>query len=134
MLKVHNPGEIAAPFSRYSQGIEVPANSRWLHVSGQVGARPDGTLEKGFEAQARRSWSNLVAVLHAAGMGVSDLVKVNVFLTRREDIPASRAVRDEVLVGAQPASTLVIVSGLAHPDLLIEIEAVAARAPEAPPG
>jgi len=60
-------------------------------------------------------------------MELADLVKVNVFLTRAGDIPASRSIRDEALQGAAPASTLLVVAGLAHPDLLIEIEAVAAR-------
>src|SRR5438876_559996 len=44
MLKPINPPTIAPPFSRYSQAVEVPAGLRWLHISGQVGVRPDGTL------------------------------------------------------------------------------------------
>jgi enamine deaminase RidA (YjgF/YER057c/UK114 family) len=62
-------------------------------------------------------------------MGLQDLVKVTVFLTRPIDIPAYRHIRDQALAGARPASTLLIVAGLAHPDWLIEIEATAARAP-----
>jgi len=128
MLKHHNPTTIAAPFSRYSQAVEAPAGCRWLYVSGQVGVEPDGSIEKGFEAQSRRTWSNLTAALNEAGMGPRDLVRVNVYLTRVQDVAASRIHRDEVLAGVTPpASTLVIVAALAHPDLLIEIEAVAAK-------
>jgi 2-iminobutanoate/2-iminopropanoate deaminase len=54
-------------------------------------------------------------------------VKVNVLLTRASDVPASRGIRDEALQGAAPASTLLVISALAHPDLLFEVEAVAAR-------
>src|SRR5207247_1297147 len=82
MLKPINPPTIAPPFSRYSQAVEVPAGLRWLHISGQVGVRPDGTLEQGFTAQAERAWDNLLAILAAAGMGPADVVKANVYLTR----------------------------------------------------
>ena len=76
------------------------------------------------------AWSNVLAVLAAAGMGPRDLVKVTVFLTRPEDTPLYRQVRERMLEGAEPASTLLIVQGLASPDWLVEIEAVAAA--EAP--
>src|SRR5262249_43933275 len=68
-----------------------------------------------------------IAVLEAAGMERRDLVKVNVLLTRAGDVAASRTIRDEALQGAAPASTLAVISALAHPDLLFEVEAVAAR-------
>ena len=86
MPRFFNPPDIVKPFSRYSHGALVEGPARWLHISGQVGARPDGTIEQGFEAQAKRSWSNLLAVLKAGGMEPGDLVKVNVFLTRASDV------------------------------------------------
>src|SRR6266849_668575 len=128
MLKPINPPTIAPPFSRYSQGIEAPAASRWLHVSGQVGVRPDGTVEQGFTAQAERAWDNLLTILATAGMGPADLVKVNVYLTRAGDLAESRRIRDAKLAGAAPASTLAVVAALASPNWLFEVEAVAARA------
>jgi len=128
MPRFFNPSDIVKPFSRYSHGAAVEGPVRWLHISGQVGAKPDGTLEQGFEAQAKRSWSNLLAVLKAGGMEPGDLVKVNVFLTRASDVPASRQFRDAALAGAAPASTLLVIPALAHPDLLIEVDAIAARA------
>ena len=129
MTKMHNPASIAPPFSRYSQGVEVPAGARWLQVSGQVGVRPDGSLAAGAEAQIEAAWSNVLAVLKAAGMGAPELVKVTVFLTRAEDTPLYRRVRERMLGGAEPASSLLIVKALASPDWLVEIEAVAAAAP-----
>ena len=128
MLRLFNPPEICKPFSRYSHGAVVDGPSRWLHIAGQVGARPDGSIASGFEGQARRSWANLIAVLRAADMDLGDIVKTNVFLTRAADIAASRAIREEVLKGHATAATLLVVSALAHPDLLIEVEAVAAKA------
>jgi enamine deaminase RidA (YjgF/YER057c/UK114 family) len=128
MLKPINPPTIVAPFSRYSQGIEAPAGLRWLHVSGQVGVRPDGTVEQGFTAQAERAWDNLLTILAAAGMGPADLVKVNVYLTRAADLAESRRIRDARLAGAAPASTLAVVAALAGPQWMFEVEAVAAKA------
>jgi 2-iminobutanoate/2-iminopropanoate deaminase len=126
-MRLFNPDTVCKPFSSYSHGALVERSARWLHISGQVGAAPDGKLKQGFEEQAKQAWANLIAVLQAGGMERRDLVKVNVFLTRAGDVPASRAIRDEALRGAAPASTLLVITALAHPDLLIEIEAVAAQ-------
>ena len=128
MLAKHNPNTIAAAFSSYSLGIEAPAQARWLHVSGQVGVAPDGALAEGPEAQMETAFRNLLAILNSAGMGPHDLVKVTVFLTRPEDVGRYREVRDRMLAGATPASTLLVVAALADPDWLVEIEAVAASA------
>lgn len=127
MLKRLNPEGVPKPGSPYSQGIEVEAGARWLHVSGQVGVAPDGKVVEGVEGQLEQIWNNILGVLKAADMGPQDIVKVNTFLTRKEDINASREARRRALQGAEPASTLLIVSGLASPDLLAEIEAVAAK-------
>lgn len=59
-------------------------------------------------------------------MGPRDLVKVTVFLLDRAHLQASREIRDRMLQGAVPASTLLIVDGLASSDWLVEIEAIAA--------
>jgi enamine deaminase RidA (YjgF/YER057c/UK114 family) len=100
--------------------------ARWLHVSGQVGVAPDGTVRHGAEAQIEQAWRNLLAILESAGMGSRDLIKVNTFLIDRAHLQASREVRERMLQGAEPASTLLIVSGLARAEWLVEIEAIAA--------
>jgi enamine deaminase RidA (YjgF/YER057c/UK114 family) len=128
MLTHLNPPTVVKSFSRYSQAIEAPASCRWLHISGQVGATPDGTILKGFEAQAKQCWANIAAILAAGGMSVADLVKVNIFVTSADVVATSRKIRDEALKDAQPASTFLVVAALAHPDLVVEIEAVAAKA------
>ena len=126
MSKYHRPSTIAPPFSRYSHGVETEGNVRWLHISGQVGVTPDGKLADGAEAQIEQAWRNVLNVLDAAGMGPRDLVKVTTFLINRADLATARAVRDRMLQGAEPASTLIFVASLASPDWLVEIEAIAA--------
>jgi 2-iminobutanoate/2-iminopropanoate deaminase len=126
MLKHHNPKAVAPPFSRYSHGVEAPDNARWLYVSGQVGVTPEGKIAEGAEAQVEQAWRNVLSVLAAAGMGARDLVKVTTYLVNRADLATARTTRDRMLQGAEPASTLIFVSGLASPEWLVEIEAIAA--------
>ena len=124
-LQIHNPQQ---PMANYSHGIEVPPNARWLHISGQVAVDKDGHTPETFEAQVKLVFDNLGSVLESAGMTPRDLVKVNVYLLRPEDIPALRAARDAFQGQARPDSTLVVVSRLVRPEWLVEIEAVAAQA------
>lgn len=128
MLKKHNPASIVAPFSNYAQGVEAAPGLRWLHVSGQVGVRKDGSCPADFAGQCEIAWDNLLAVLQAAGMGPKDIVKVTTFMTDAKDLPASRPIRDKKLDGVAVASTLIFVVGLARPDWKIEIECTAAKA------
>lgn len=130
MLQRLNPPSVSAPFSRYSHAVIVPEGYRWLYVSGQVGADRERRIPKEFEAQAELAFQNLVACIRESGFDPQDLVKVTVLLTRAADIAAYRQVRDRMLGGVAPASTLMIVAGLAAPELLVEIEGVAARPAE----
>ena len=127
MVTRYSPDSIAPPFSNYAHGVEAPGAARWLYISGQVGVTPDGALAEGAEAQMEQTWRNLLAILAETGMGPENLVKVTSLLTRREDIGLSRQVRERMLGGVQTAATMMIVAGLAHPDWLVEIEAVAAK-------
>jgi len=122
-----NPASIAAPLGAYSHGIVAPSAGQWLHISGQVGVQPDGTLVQGFAAQARVAWENLVEVLRAANMDVSHLVKVTTYLIDGEHLKELNAVRSGFLGSERPASTLVVVQQLARPEWLFEVEAVAYR-------
>ena len=126
MVQVITPPDVAAPFSRYAHGILTESGCRWLHVSGQVGILPDGTMAMSGEAQLEQAFSNVFAVLRAAGMDKQHLVKLTVLLTRADEVGSYRTVRDRLLDGHIVASTLMVVAGLASPDFLVEIEAVAA--------
>ncbi len=128
MIKPINPSTIAPPFGPYSQAVQAPAAGRWLHVAGQVGAAPDGAVPAAFEDQARVAWDNLVAILAAADMSVSDLIKVTTFIVDTDDLPKLGPVRAGYLKDARPASTLVVVKALARPEWKVEVEAIAFRA------
>jgi len=128
MLKFHNPRSTAAPNGTYSHGAEVPPNARWLFVAGQIPMRPDGTIPVTIEEQTEVVWQNILAVLADAGMGVTDIVKITSFLTRYENFARFAQVRAGFLGSHRPASTSVIISALAKPEFLVEVEAVAARA------
>jgi 2-iminobutanoate/2-iminopropanoate deaminase len=128
MLTRRNPKAVHAPASPYSHATEVPPEARWLFVSGQVGVKADGTVVRGIEAQVDQAVQDLLAVLAEAGMGPEDIVRLNGYLVRSEDVAAYREIRVRHLGNLKPASTLVIVAALASPDWLVEVEAVAAKA------
>jgi len=128
MVSYIQTDEAPPPFSAYSQAVSVPAGARTLHVSGQVGVTPDGTLLEGEEAQHEQTWRNILAILAADGMGPADIVHAQGFITGPSGVPLFRTVRDRMLGGARPASTLLIVAGLADPKWLVEISVIAARA------
>jgi 2-iminobutanoate/2-iminopropanoate deaminase len=128
MLVRHNPSTIAAPLGLYANGVSADETGRWLHIAGQIGVMPDGRLAEGLEAQANAAWANLLAVLADAGMGVEDLVKVNHFLIRPDDVPAYGAVRNRYLGDVRPASTLIVVGALARSEWLVEVDGVAWKA------
>jgi enamine deaminase RidA (YjgF/YER057c/UK114 family) len=128
MIRAFNPQGMVQPASRYSQGVEVSGNARWLHISGQIGVAPDGTVAKGLEGQFTQAFENIGMVLAAAGMAKTDLVKVTVFVTvpGPETVAIYRKARDQWMEGHAPAATYLVVAGLAHADYLVEIEAIAA--------
>lgn len=131
-MKIHNPPTIADPIGTYSHGVEVPPNARWLYVAGQIGMRKDGAVPPTIEAQTEVAWQNIVAILAAAGMKVTDLVKITQFLVNLEDFPKYAATRAKFLAGHRPASTGLVIRSLVRPEYLVEVEAVAAKAAPAP--
>lgn len=126
-MRAFNPSGVAGPFGTYSHGVEVEGPMRLVFGSGQTGVDTDGRIGEDIEEQSRLAWRNIEGVLAGAGMKVSDIVHLNMLLVNRGDLPTARAVREEFLDGHRPASTLLFVTGLAHPDWLIEIDFVAAR-------
>lgn len=127
MSRSLNPATIAPPSSQYSHGVEHCRAGRRLVISGQVGIRKDGAFEHGLEAQLAQCWDNLIEVLLAAGMEVTDLVKVSIFVTAPGAIAVSRRVREQKLKGHAPAATFLQVAGLARPEFLAEIEGEAVK-------
>jgi enamine deaminase RidA (YjgF/YER057c/UK114 family) len=114
----------------FSQAIEVTGASRVLYCAGQTSTGPDGgTLHDGdMGAQASTALDNLETVLRDAGMTLANVVRLNTYVTDidRYFSEAAAAVGQRMAAaGVQPAATLLGISRLAFPDLLIELEATA---------
>jgi enamine deaminase RidA (YjgF/YER057c/UK114 family) len=125
-MDFHAPETLPAPLG-YSHAVSVDAGHRVVFLSGQVGMDADGVVAEGLEAQTRQTFDNLGHALAAAGAGWSDVVKLTYFVTATDELPLVRAIRDAYVdVAHPPASSLVRVAGLFRPDVVIEIEAVAA--------
>jgi len=122
------PDDIRAPFARYSHGIEVPAGSRLLFCSGQVGVAINDAVPESAGEQADLCFFNIGRILAEAGMGPANVVRINAFVTDREHLAGYMAARDRFCSAIEPppASTLMIVSGFARPELKVEVEVTAA--------
>lgn len=129
MTQFLNPKTVHKPVGAYSHSVKVPKDAEWLVIAGQVGVDPKGKLQPNFQKQAEQAFRNVVACLRANGMNKSHLVRMQVFLTDPRHVDAYRAARKKVIGDdVVPASTLLIVDGLASPDILFEVEAMAAKA------
>jgi 2-iminobutanoate/2-iminopropanoate deaminase len=119
--------ELGTPISHYTDAVRV---GDLLFVSGCVPTDAQGNVVGGddVEAQARKVFENIGAILSAVGATFADVAKVTVYLTDIDDRPKINPVRQEVFGEAKPASTLVEVSRLAIPGIKIEVEA-SARVP-----
>lgn len=100
---------------------------RLLHTSGVVPVAPDGTVPDGLAEQAETVWQNLAAIVSEAGMEMTDVVSITTYVVQGEELGPVMAVRDRVMAGHLPASTLVVVPALARPEWRVEIALVAAR-------
>lgn len=110
-----------AAIGPYSQGI---ADESTLYCSGQIGLDPaTGILEPTFEAQARRAFSNLKAVIEAAGASMKNVMKVTIFLTSMDDFPKVNEAMCEYFAAPYPARSCFAVAGLPK-GALVEVEAV----------
>lgn len=121
------PRELAPPVAHFAHAIETSEATRWLHTSGVVPTRNDGTVPDTLAAQAEQVWSNLAAMLSDAWMAPDDVVSVTTYVVPGQDLAVVMAARDAFLGEHRAASTLVIVAELAQPAWLMEIALVAAR-------
>ena len=132
MLKRLEPSSIHPPFARYAHGVLVPAGAATVFCSGQLGIGPDRAVPAGVAAQAALCFEAIAAILEEAGMSLVDLVRLNAYVTGREHLPGYMATRDRFVLDPPPASTLMIVSGFARPEFVVEVEAIAARGAPSP--
>jgi reactive intermediate/imine deaminase len=109
----------------YSQVVKA---GNTVYIAGQISVGSDGNVVgKGdAEAQVRQIWRNIEAAVKAAGGSLSNVVKTTTYVTHIQHAAAVRKVREELFQSINPpTSTLLVVSGLASPDYLVEIEAIA---------
>ena len=123
-----NPKKSHNPVGAYSHSVRIPRDSDIQVIAGQVGVDAKGKLQDGIRRQSEQAFRNVIAALRANKMAKGDLVKLTIFLTDPRHIDAYRTARKKVSGDdTLPASTLVIVDGLASPDMLIEVEGMAAK-------
>ncbi len=114
-------------YSLYSHVVSVPSGRRLIYISGQLARNSKGEIvcPGDMRAQIRQVGENLLAALEAAGAGLGDLVKTTTYVTDIDEFFKHVDVRHDYLGQALPASTTVEVRRLSHPDLVVEIEAIA---------
>jgi 2-iminobutanoate/2-iminopropanoate deaminase len=113
------------PASGFSDAVTTTGPGRVIHVSGNVGFGDDGkVVSGGMEAEARATFANIERTLSAAGADMSNIVKINAFITNLDAYGDYAKVRAEVFGDKLPASATVQVAGLLV-GAQIEIDAVA---------
>jgi 2-iminobutanoate/2-iminopropanoate deaminase len=111
----------------YSQGIKVTQAQTILFLSGQVAYMPDGTaaFRGDFRSQARGAYEAIKSLIESQGGTLANVVKITTYVTDMRYRVDLAPIREEFFGRKGPASTLVEISSLAHPDWMIEIEAIA---------
>jgi reactive intermediate/imine deaminase len=119
---------LSPPIGAYSHAIRA---GQLLFISGQVAFGPDGAVVGvgDMAAQVAQVFANLDAVLAAAGADRGNLTHLTIYVVDMDGRAEVSKARAEYVVDPKPASTLVGVNRLAHPDLLVEIDAIAVLGP-----
>ena len=124
------PKSFGPPLGMYSHGMMA---GDLVIVAGQVGLAAEGRVAgDDVGSQTKQALENVRTVVEAAGCTMRDVVRLQTFLTRSEDIGGFMKARGEVFPTyfpdkVYPPNTLLVVSRLVRPELLVEIEAMALR-------
>jgi enamine deaminase RidA (YjgF/YER057c/UK114 family) len=123
-----SPAGAHKPFAHYSHVVIAQGASKLVFCAGQVAADPTGKVlpPDDFAAQTKMVMENLRLALADGGAALKDVVKVTIFICNPHDVPKARAILQEYFGDNPPASTLCVLRGLANPNFLLEIEAIAA--------
>ena len=122
------PSSIAPPAANFAHAIVSEEVSRWLHTSGVVPVRPDGSVPTGIAEQAEVVWSTIRTLIIQARMKPIDVVSVVTYVVDGEPLEPVMAARDAFMGRHRAASTLITVPRLARPEWKLEIAIVAATA------
>src|SRR5215470_13322533 len=111
----------------YSQGVKASQAGTILFLSGQVAYTADGGVacRGDFKGQARGAYQAIKALVESQGGTLANVIKITTYVTDMRYRVDLAPVREEFFGKKGPASTLVEISALAHPDWMIEIEAIA---------
>jgi 2-iminobutanoate/2-iminopropanoate deaminase len=111
----------------YSQGIKVTQAQTILFLSGQVAYTPEGGVacRGDFKGQARGAYDAIKALVESQGGTLANVIKITTYVTDMRYRVDLAPLREEYFGKKGPASTLIEISALAHPDWMIEIEAIA---------
>ena len=120
-----NPGGIADPSP--SGFTAVVKAGKTVYIAGMVSQDESGNVVGAgdAEAQTRQIWRNIGVAVAAAGGSLADIVKTTTYVTGIEHAAAVRKVRGELFAENPPTSTLLVVSELANPAYVVEIESIA---------
>lgn len=115
------------PSGHFSHATTVEAQGKLVFISGMTAHQPDGTVAGvgDVEAQTRQVCENVKAAVEAAGGTMDDICRVDVFVRNMEHFDTIHQVRREYFTPPLPASTMVEVTKMTHPDYLVEISAIA---------
>jgi reactive intermediate/imine deaminase len=118
---------LRSPNGVFSQATTIEATGRLVFVSGMTARQPDGGIAGvgDIREQTRQVCENVKAAVEAAGGTLADICRVDVYVRNMEDFAKIHEIRAQYFTEPLPASTMVEVSKLAHPDYLIEINAIA---------
>ena len=123
-----NPDNMAKPFANYAHVVTAEGAQKLVFCAGQVAADADGKVlpPDDFDAQAKMVMDNLTKALAAGGARIGDVTKVTIYICNPHDVAKARRILERYFGGHPPGSTLCVVRGLANPNFLLEIEAIAA--------
>ncbi len=124
MKKAISTDKAPAAIGPYSQAIEV---NGMVFTSGVIPVNPaTGEIPEGVEAQAEQAFSNMAALLQAAGTSMEAVIKTTVFIKEMNDFGKINEIYAKYFTGTFPARSCVEVARLPK-DVLLEVEAIATK-------
>jgi enamine deaminase RidA (YjgF/YER057c/UK114 family) len=130
-IKIFNPDGLSKPAGTYRH-VALAKTQNVVFIAGQVPSDASGATvgKSNFEAQCAQVYANIHTALRAVGADWGNVVQFTSYLTRAEDAAAFRAYRSrefpKMFPGGAPPNTLLIISRLADPDYLLEVQTIAA--------
>lgn len=127
-VRYENPAAMGPPLGKYSH---LSRAGDLVVVAGQVGVRPDGSLAgDDLKSQVRQIFENLRLALESTGGGLASVMKLTTYVVGQPTVAAFFEARDELYPelypdNMYPPNTLLVISGLVRPELLVEIDAIA---------